>query len=94
MCMELKLLQRVDLILNNGVECNKDVLPQLVEQTTFFPGLQVIFEQSWVVAYKHVHEAPRPGMKFVFTRVLPIIRASFTFLIILAMLDYLLHPQL
>ena len=55
MCMELKLFQGVDLILNIGVECDKEVFPQLVEQTTFFPGLQVIFEQSWVVTYKHVH---------------------------------------
>ena len=62
----LKLLQGVDLFLHLWVECHKEVLPQLVEQTKVSSGLEITFEQKWVVAYEHVHEAPRPETNFVY----------------------------
>ena len=60
--MILKLLQGVNLSLHFGVKCHKEVLPQLVEETVVFSCLEVTFEQEWIIADDHVHEAPRPGM--------------------------------
>ena len=60
--MVLKLLQGVYLLLHFGVKGHKKVFPQLVEETVVFSCLEVTFDQEWIVAYEHVHEAPRPGM--------------------------------
>ena len=53
------------MILHLRIKCHKNVSPQLVEETLVFSCLEITFEQKWVIANEHIHEAPRPEILLI-----------------------------